>query len=335
MGRRVADRRHGPSAPSHFQRGGSHGIERAVASGLPAAGCGAGHGDRAGAARAGAAPRSTPRDASRCGWSPRVSSVAWSRDDGPAPFAEAVWYTAAEPGAGLTYRCPVGALAGRPLLTADLLVDAIHLTVFSLELLEADTERVFRLTFAALPQCSARMRMRTEAVDQNRWRYPREGAWLKPMAGGDRVDLARVDRIRIAVQRKSERPGALLPDPPHRGRGRAGAADRAGASEGPPARRAGPEPAHDVAGRSRDAAEVTARLEGQLEDAPGAGLARDASAAGAAGRSGASRPPGSSAPSTTGSDRGWSTPGERPSGRRAWTACGSTPPPATTGWRRR
>ena len=46
---------------------------------------------------------------------------------------------------------------------------------------------------------SARMRVPLEAVDQNRWRYPREGAWLKPMCGGDRVDLARAAATAIST----------------------------------------------------------------------------------------------------------------------------------------
>ena len=48
--------------------------------------------------------------------------------------------------------------------------------------------------------------MALSAVDQNRWQFPREGAFLKPMCWGDRVDLERVDRIEIIVQRKSAEP---------------------------------------------------------------------------------------------------------------------------------
>ena len=33
------------------------------------------------------------------------------------------------------------------------------------------------------------MRAPLEAVDQNRWRFEREAAWMKPLCGGDRVDL--------------------------------------------------------------------------------------------------------------------------------------------------
>ena len=191
-----------------------------------------------------------------------------AREDGAAPLEGAVWYTAAETGAGLTYRCPAGALADARFLTADLLVDGIHLTAFDLELLEADSERVFQLHFAMLPQCSARMRMRTEAVDQNRWRFPREGAWLKPMAGGDRVDLARVDRIRILVRRKSEAPVRFCLTPVTAIVAEPALLTELVLPKGSLLDDLGQSRLTTWEGRSTDAAEVTARLEGQLEAAP-------------------------------------------------------------------
>ena len=50
------------------------------------------------------------------------------------------------------------------------------------------------------------MRIPLEAVNQNRWLYPREGAWLKPTCWGDRVDLQQVDRCSLEIWRKSDRP---------------------------------------------------------------------------------------------------------------------------------
>jgi hypothetical protein len=126
-----------------------------------------------------------------------------------APIAGATWFTADEVGAGLEFRFPVGALAGAQYLTADWLLDGNQLAVFFLYLQEADSgghSATFRLSFGLLNQCLARMRVPLEAVNQNRWRYPREGAWLKPLCGGERVDLARVDRMRIVVERKGPDP---------------------------------------------------------------------------------------------------------------------------------
>jgi hypothetical protein len=189
--------------------------------------------------------------------------------DGAAPLPEAVWYTAPDTGAGVTYRCPPGALAEARFLIADLLTDTIHLTAFRLELLEAGGDRVFRLAFAMLPQCSARMRMRMEAVDQNRWRFPREGAWLKPMAGGDRVDVGKVDRLRISVARKSEAPvrfcltpvTAVVEEPERLKKlvlPRGKLLDELGQTR-----------LTTWPGRSKDAEEVTARLKSQVAAAPG------------------------------------------------------------------
>ena len=126
----------------------------------------------------------------------------------PAPIAGATWFTAAETGAGFEFRFPAGALAGARYLTADWLLDGNQLAVFFLYLSEGESGDgpAFRMSFGLLNQCLARMRVPLEAVNQNRWRYPREGAWLKPLCGGDRVDLARVDRMRIVVERKGPDP---------------------------------------------------------------------------------------------------------------------------------
>ena len=107
---------------------------------------------------------------------------------------------------GLTYEFPAGALAGAKFLTADILAEGPDLAVFELVLQEGESGPAFTLAYAALPQAEARMRMRGEAVTQNRWQFEREGAWLKPMAGGARVDLTRVDRMQVRILRKGDTP---------------------------------------------------------------------------------------------------------------------------------
>lgn len=131
----------------------------------------------------------------------------------PAPIPGAVWYVADEIGAGLAYSFPTGTLASARYLTADMLLTGNHLCVFSLTLQEGEEGSTFRMNFGLLNQCSARMRVPLEAVNQNQWRYPREGAWLKPMCGGDRVDLAKVDRMRLTVIRKSALPARFCLTP--------------------------------------------------------------------------------------------------------------------------
>ena len=121
--------------------------------------------------------------------SPARLSTSIREEQAHAPVAGALWYTAESEGAALEYELPRGALADARYLVADMLLDGNQMGVFALILQEGAEGPAFRLTFALLNQCSARMRVPLEAVNQNRWRYPREGAWLKPMCGGDRVDL--------------------------------------------------------------------------------------------------------------------------------------------------
>ncbi len=120
----------------------------------------------------------------------------------PPPLPEATWYEAEEVGDGLEFTFPPGTLAGKRYLTADLLLDGNQLAVFVLELQEGEDGPTFRLHHGLLNQCQARIRLPLSATDQNRWLLPREGAWLKPICSGDRVDVARVDRIRYKLLRK-------------------------------------------------------------------------------------------------------------------------------------
>jgi hypothetical protein len=128
-----------------------------------------------------------------------------SREDADdTPIFEAVWYNAGAVGDGLDYRFPVGALAGARYLTADLLLDGDDAGVFILELQEGDSGPVFGFQFSLLPEAGARLRLPLEAVNMNRWMYAREGAWLKPRTTGQRVDLRRVDRMRITVYMRAD-----------------------------------------------------------------------------------------------------------------------------------
>jgi hypothetical protein len=127
-----------------------------------------------------------------------------SREDDEAPIAGAVWYNAGAVHDGLSCRFPAGALAGARYLTADMLLDGDDAGVFILELQEGANGPTFGFLFSLLPEASARMRLPLEAVNQNRWMYDREGAWVKPRASGQRVDLRRVDRLRIKVHMRAD-----------------------------------------------------------------------------------------------------------------------------------
>ena len=136
--------------------------------------------------------------------SSRLGDLVGSAGDAVLPGA--TWYEAEASGAGLAFSFPPGTLADAACLTADWLLDGIQLAVFAVELQEGEDGLLFRMSFGLLNQCAARMRVPLEAVDQNRWRYPREGAWLKPLCSGDRVDLAQVDRMRLVLVRKGPDP---------------------------------------------------------------------------------------------------------------------------------
>lgn len=124
----------------------------------------------------------------------------------PAPVAAATWYEAQEVGDGLSYTFARGALVGANWLWADMLADGKFSGILRLALQEGPDGPTFLLDFTLLNQCSARMRVPLDAIHFNRWRYEREGAWLKPLVAGQRVDLARVDRMTLTVLRKSPHP---------------------------------------------------------------------------------------------------------------------------------
>ena len=136
---------------------------------------------------------------------PDTTSGLTTLSDEP-PMPDGVWYSAQATGAALSYRFPAGTLSQARYLSADWLLDGNTLAVFVLRLQEGEEGPVFRMTFGFLNQCLARMRIPLEAVNQSQWRYPREGAWLKPLCGGDRVDLHKVDRLQIVLERKGPDP---------------------------------------------------------------------------------------------------------------------------------
>lgn len=175
-----------------------------------------------------------------------------------------IWYQAAAVDDGLHYAFPAGALADYSHLTCDLLLDGNELAVFVLTLQEGEDGPVFRHSFGLLNQVQARLRLPLEAVNQNRWMMEREGAWLKPLCWGDRVDLARVDRMALCVYRMGTAPVRFgmtslraVPSAPER-------LDQPLLLNGPLLDELGQSRQRDWAGRSASSAEVSARLRSQL-----------------------------------------------------------------------
>jgi hypothetical protein len=124
----------------------------------------------------------------------------------PSPLPNATGYLASAAGDGLEYRFPAGLLAPFRFLTADFLLDGDRLAVLQIQLQEGEDGPALGFSFGLLNHCQARLRMPLEAVHQNTWMYPREGALLKPLVWGQRVDLARVDRLRLTLYRSGDRP---------------------------------------------------------------------------------------------------------------------------------
>jgi len=111
-----------------------------------------------------------------------------------------VHYSTAVKDDGIEYRFPMGTLAGFTWLWADFLLDGKQTAVMALKLRE-EGGREFALTFSMLNQCQARLRLPLSAVNQNAWMLGREGALLKRLCGGDRVELGLSQLIKIGNER--------------------------------------------------------------------------------------------------------------------------------------
>ncbi len=133
--------------------------------------------------------------------------------DGENYLKHAQWYSGQNVNDGFYYEFPPGSLADQQYITTDMLADGNTMIQFNIELQEGADGRVFQFAFGVLNQCSLRMRFPLHLVDQNRWRIPRAGAFLKPMCWGDRVDLEKVDRMKFYIHRKSDQPSKFCLTP--------------------------------------------------------------------------------------------------------------------------
>ncbi|MBI5084363.1 MAG: hypothetical protein HZB13_07185, partial [Acidobacteria bacterium] len=190
-------------------------------------------------------------------------------EDGATPIEGGRWFSAQSPGDGMLFEFPAGTLAKSRALTADMLLDGKELAVFLIILREGEKGRGFRFSFGALNQCSFRMRLDLSLVDQGRWMSDREGAFLKPLCSGDRVDLALVDRISFTVSRTGPggarwvmTPLQMLPALPPK-------LTTPVLPKGPLVDEFGQSALRDWPGKTRSLAELTSRVRRQFEDAPG------------------------------------------------------------------
>jgi hypothetical protein len=133
---------------------------------------------------------------------PQSTTGSLKKEEGSTPLDGASWYSTNDSESGLEYRFAPGTLVKAKYVSSDMLLDGDTTIIFILSLQEGEGGRRFQFRFGGLNQCSFRMRMPLALVDQNRWGIEREGAFLKPRCGGDRVDLRKVDRMKFVVQRK-------------------------------------------------------------------------------------------------------------------------------------
>ena len=126
--------------------------------------------------------------------------------DSASSLPGARWYAGDKVGDGLSYTFPAGWLKNYEFITADMLLGGKTMCAFLIRLQEGEDGPTFALNFKLLNQCTARVRCNLAWLDQNVWKAEREGAWLKPIVGGDRVDLANVDRMMLTIFRNGEQP---------------------------------------------------------------------------------------------------------------------------------
>ena len=200
---------------------------------------------------------------------PAAVSGSITRESGDGPIS-GERFVAESVGDEITYRVDPGSLSNAAYLTFDLFLEGNHLAKWEIRLHEGGTGRTFTMTYGALNQCEARARIPRAATNQVRWKWDREGAWLKPLAGGDRVSLEEVDEITIAVHQKSDAPVrwwqspvvATPTEPPR--------IDHPALPEGALIDPLGQSNLHDWETRTSSEMELSQRLEEQRADAPSA-----------------------------------------------------------------
>ena len=184
-----------------------------------------------------------------------------------APIPDAMWFIAESAGDGMIYTFPPGTLTGAKCLTTDMLLDGCEVAVFQMVLREGEKGRAFRFTFGALNQCSFRVRMDLALVDQSRWMVDREGAFVKPICGGDRVDLQKVDRLTFAVFRKGPNPVRWCMTELRAATEMPAKLAKPVLPKGALLDEFGQNTLTDWPGKTRSAGELTARIRGQAENA--------------------------------------------------------------------
>jgi hypothetical protein len=180
----------------------------------------------------------------------------------------AKWYLANNVGDGVEYRFDKGGLVGASYVMCDMLLTGKEAGVFVLELQEGEKGATFRYQFSLMPEASARLRMPITALNMNRWMFDREGALLKPRVGGQRVDVTRLDRMRIVVYMKADNPVRWCMSPVQFRADEPPLLEQPLLPKGVLLDELGQSTQHEWADKSRSREEVNQLLQQQLRDAP-------------------------------------------------------------------
>lgn len=196
----------------------------------------------------------------------------WSADslaaiDAPdATLENAAWFEAPGAGEALRYDLAPGTLDAGGWLSLDMLLGGVDAVKWILTLSEEGADAEFTLAFGLLNECQARLRFPLRATDQNRWMLPREGALLKPLCSGDRVDPARVTRLTLSIAACGDSSVRFCVTPLTVSADEPGLIDSPLLPRGVLIDELGQSALRDWTGKSRSRQEVTARLEVQLRD---------------------------------------------------------------------
>jgi hypothetical protein len=188
-------------------------------------------------------------------------------EDGTPPIEGARWYVAEKSGDGMLYTFEAGALARAKWLTTDMLLEGKEVAAWSITLREGEKGRQFRLNFGGLAQVSFRVRFDLSLVDQRQWQADREGAFLKPLVSGDRVDLAKVDRLGFTLHRKGPKPVRWCMTPLAAAAGAPAKLTELVLPKGPLVDEFGQSAQREWPAKTRSAAELKARIQGQYDGA--------------------------------------------------------------------
>jgi hypothetical protein len=121
----------------------------------------------------------------------------------PSPLTGGQWFAADDVREGFIYRIKPGSLANIRWLTADFIAPGNINLAFYLEFYEPNNLAPCCCGINILPQVQARFRFDLDALNMNRWRYQREGALLKPLIEGSRIDPLKVDMIKFILRYKT------------------------------------------------------------------------------------------------------------------------------------